>query len=86
MLGKTGHASSVITFGAYAAGVNAWVATHSLPPEYGAIEITTFAPWTVLDTILKTAQTGQIGDGKIFVSSLDEVIRIRTGETGTEAI
>jgi len=41
---------------------------------------------TVLDTILKTAQTGQIGDGKIFVSSLDEVIRIRTGETGTEAI
>jgi nitrogen regulatory protein P-II 1 len=40
----------------------------------------------VLDTILKTAQTGQIGDGKIFVSSLDEVIRIRTGETGTEAI
>jgi len=41
---------------------------------------------TVLDTILRTAQTGQIGDGKIFVSSLDEVIRIRTGETGTEAI
>jgi nitrogen regulatory protein P-II 1 len=40
----------------------------------------------VLDTILKSAQTGQIGDGKIFVSSLDEVIRIRTGETGTEAI
>jgi nitrogen regulatory protein P-II 1 len=41
---------------------------------------------SVLDTILRTAQTGQIGDGKIFVSSLDEVIRIRTGETGTEAI
>jgi nitrogen regulatory protein P-II 1 len=40
----------------------------------------------VVDTILRTAQTGQIGDGKIFVSSLDEVIRIRTGETGTEAI
>ena len=40
----------------------------------------------VLETILKSAQTGQIGDGKIFVSSLDEVIRIRTGETGTEAI
>lgn len=40
----------------------------------------------VLDTILRTAQTGQIGDGKIFVSSLDEVIRIRTGETGVEAI
>jgi nitrogen regulatory protein P-II 1 len=40
----------------------------------------------VVDTILRTAQTGQIGDGKIFVSSLDEVIRIRTGETGAEAI
>jgi nitrogen regulatory protein P-II 1 len=40
----------------------------------------------VVDTILRTAQTGQIGDGKIFVSSLDEVIRIRTGETGSEAI
>jgi nitrogen regulatory protein P-II 1 len=41
---------------------------------------------SVLDAILRTAQTGQIGDGKIFVSSLDEVIRIRTGETGQEAI
>lgn len=40
----------------------------------------------VIDTILRTAQTGQIGDGKIFVSALDEVIRIRTGETGAEAI
>jgi nitrogen regulatory protein P-II 1 len=40
----------------------------------------------VLDAILRTAQTGQIGDGKIFISTLDEVIRIRTGETGEEAI
>jgi nitrogen regulatory protein P-II 1 len=40
----------------------------------------------VLDTILRTAQTGQIGDGKIFVSSLDNTIRIRTGETGELAI
>ena len=40
----------------------------------------------VTDTILRTAQTGQIGDGKIFVSSLDEVLRIRTGETGGDAI
>jgi nitrogen regulatory protein P-II 1 len=39
-----------------------------------------------IDTIMKTAQTGQIGDGKIFVSDLKEVIRIRTGETGQEAI
>jgi nitrogen regulatory protein P-II 1 len=40
----------------------------------------------VLDTILRTAQTGQIGDGKIFVLELDNTIRIRTGETGEEAI
>lgn len=40
----------------------------------------------VVDTILKTAQTGQIGDGKIFVSELTDTIRIRTGETGGEAL
>ena len=40
----------------------------------------------VVETIQKTAHTGKIGDGKIFVSSLDEVIRIRTGESGIEAI
>ncbi len=40
----------------------------------------------VVDCILKTAQTGQIGDGKIFVSDLRESIRIRTGETGEEAL
>jgi nitrogen regulatory protein P-II 1 len=38
------------------------------------------------ETIMKTASTGQIGDGKIFVTDLAEVIRIRTGETGAEAI
>ena len=41
---------------------------------------------SVIDTIIKTAQTGQIGDGKIFVSELTESIRIRTGETGGEAL
>lgn len=40
----------------------------------------------VLDTIMRTAQTGQIGDGKIFVSDLQNVIRIRTGETGAQAL
>jgi len=40
----------------------------------------------VVDTIMRTAQTGQIGDGKIFVTDLAESIRIRTGETGVEAI
>jgi nitrogen regulatory protein P-II 1 len=40
----------------------------------------------VVDTILRTAQTGQIGDGKIFVIDLAESVRIRTGETGEEAL
>lgn len=40
----------------------------------------------VIDTILRAAQTGQIGDGKIFVSDLADVIRIRTGETGDDAL
>ena len=40
----------------------------------------------VIDTIMKAAQTGRIGDGKIFVTDLIDVIRIRTGERGEEAI
>jgi nitrogen regulatory protein P-II 1 len=36
--------------------------------------------------IVKTAQTGQIGDGKIFVSTLENAIRIRTGEQGEDAL
>ena len=40
----------------------------------------------VVDTIVKAAQTGRIGDGKIFVTNLDDIIRIRTGERGEEAI
>ena len=39
-----------------------------------------------IDTIIRAAQTGQIGDGKIFVSDLSEVVRIRTGETGGDAL
>ncbi|MEQ8787133.1 MAG: P-II family nitrogen regulator [Pirellulaceae bacterium] len=41
---------------------------------------------TVIDTVLGTAQTGQIGDGKIFVTNLENTIRIRTGETGEDAL
>ncbi len=41
---------------------------------------------TVLKTIIDTARTGQIGDGKIFVSDLTEVLRIRTGEAGESAL
>jgi nitrogen regulatory protein P-II 1 len=40
----------------------------------------------VVETIIKSARTGKIGDGKIFVYSIDEVIRIRTGEKGKDAV
>jgi len=40
----------------------------------------------VIDKIVKTAQTGDIGDGKIFISPVEEVVRIRTGDRGTEAV
>jgi nitrogen regulatory protein P-II 2 len=41
---------------------------------------------SAVEAISKAAQTGKIGDGKIFISTLDDVIRIRTGETGAEAV
>lgn len=40
----------------------------------------------VIDQIIKSARTGEIGDGKIFVSDLDEMLRIRTGEKGDAAM
>lgn len=40
----------------------------------------------VIETIERAAKTGKIGDGKIFLSSIDEVIRIRTGERGRDAV
>ena len=40
----------------------------------------------VIETILRTARTGQIGDGKIFVTEIADMVRIRTGETGDEAL
>ena len=40
----------------------------------------------VIEAITRSARTGEIGDGKIFVSSLEEVIRIRTGEKGESAV
>lgn len=41
---------------------------------------------TVVDTIVASARTGQIGDGKIFVSSLERAVRIRTGEKDSDAL
>ena len=40
----------------------------------------------VVDAIIKAARTGKIGDGKIFVQNVEQVIRIRTGETGADAV
>ena len=40
----------------------------------------------VIEAISNAANTGKVGDGKIFISTLDDVIRIRTGETGGEAV
>jgi nitrogen regulatory protein P-II 1 len=41
---------------------------------------------TAVDVVLKTAHTGKFGDGKIFVSALEDVVRIRTGERGEDAV
>ncbi|GAO03553.1 penicillin G acylase [Anaeromyxobacter sp. PSR-1] len=43
---------AVAALEAYAEGVNAWAETHPLPPEYAALELTTFEPWTVMDSLL----------------------------------
>jgi len=40
----------------------------------------------VIDTIIESARTGKIGDGKIFVTNLENVVRIRTGESGSSAL
>jgi len=40
----------------------------------------------VVDAIVKSAHTGKVGDGKIFVTDLGQIMRIRTGETGSEAV
>jgi nitrogen regulatory protein P-II 1 len=41
---------------------------------------------SLLDTIVQSARTGKIGDGKVWVSDVDQLIRIRTGEMGTDAL
>ena len=41
---------------------------------------------SVIETITKSASTGKIGDGKIFVTNIEEIVRSRTGETGSDAI
>ena len=41
---------------------------------------------SIIDTIINAARTGKIGDGKIFVTTIEQVVRIRTGETGEAAV
>ncbi len=52
------------------------------------IEIVVQSDWVakVIDTIKTAALTGKLGDGKIFVSTIEEAVRVRTGETGGDAI
>lgn len=52
------------------------------------LEVTTRADMVeqVIETLLKSARTGQIGDGKIFISDVDGVVRIRTGEKDHDAL
>ena len=57
-----------------------------LPKVKVEVAISTDLVDQVIDAISKAAHTGKIGDGKIFVSLLEQVIRIRTGETGTDAV
>ena len=57
-----------------------------LPKLKLEIAVTSELAELVVEAIQKSAVTGKIGDGKIFISSLEEVIRIRTGETGAQAI
>ena len=57
-----------------------------LPKLKLEIAVTAEMSGQVVEAIQNSAATGKIGDGKIFVSSLEEVVRIRTGETGAQAI
>jgi nitrogen regulatory protein P-II 2 len=57
-----------------------------LPKVKLEIAVTDSSVDAAVEAISKAANTGKIGDGKIFISSLEEVIRIRTGETGNAAI
>lgn len=57
-----------------------------LPKVKVEVAITDEQVDAVIDAIMRVASTGKIGDGKIFVTNLEQVIRIRTGETGNDAI
>ena len=62
------------------------VTTHLLPKIKLEIVTTDEKVEVVIAILVKTARTGNVGDGKIFVSNVEEVVRIRTGEQGEEAL
>jgi len=57
-----------------------------LPKVKVEVAVTDEQTERVVEAIIEAAKTGKVGDGKIFVSNLDQVYRIRTGETGDQAI
>jgi nitrogen regulatory protein P-II 2 len=57
-----------------------------LPKAKIEVAVTSEIADRVVETICQAARTGKVGDGKIFVSSLEQVVRIRTGEAGDQAI
>jgi nitrogen regulatory protein P-II 1 len=76
--GRTGGKKEVYRGSAYVVDFVPKVKLEIIVPEESARQVVT--------AITEAARTGRIGDGKIFVTSVDEVIRIRTGETGEDAI
>ena len=61
-------------------------AVNFLPKVRIEVAVATDQTERVLETIMAAAKTGQIGDGKIFVTKIEQSVRIRTGETGTDAL
>lgn len=57
-----------------------------LPKVKIEVAVTDDVAERAVESIIKAANTGKIGDGKIFITNLEQVIRIRTGETGEQAI
>ena len=76
--GRTGGKKEVYRGSAYVVDFVPKVKLEIIVPEESVRQ--------VVATITEAARTGKIGDGKIFVTPVDEVIRIRTGETGEDAI
>jgi nitrogen regulatory protein P-II 1 len=62
------------------------IETKLLPKIKIEVVVTDSKAAEIIDIFIREARTGEVGDGKVFVSNIDEVIRIRTGETGEDAL